>query len=615
MTSPDVAARAAARRPGRLRVGVVGAGRVGAVLGAALRLAGHDIVAVSAVSDLSRRRASALLPGVPLDEPDRIAQLADLLLLAVPDDVLPDLVSGLAAAGALRPGAFVVHTSGRYGTQVLAPAVAEGCLPMALHPVMAFTGTSVDLDRLRGISFGVSAPHTLRAAAETLVLEMGGEPVWIEESARPLYHAALAHGANHLAVLVTSAVDLLRAAGVEGGERMLGPLLSAALDNALRYGDRALTGPVARGDAGTVAAHLAALRAADPHVAEAYLALSRLTADRALAAGILAPDDGERLLDVLADGRGAAAATDDHPRSAPGRRPLLVRTVGELDDVRAGLTGSVALVPTMGALHEGHRALLRTARQNADHVVVSVFVNPLQFGPTEDFDRYPRDLDADLAICAADEVDVVFAPDGVEMYPQPPQVRVSPGPLGERFEGAVRPGHFEGVLTVVAKLFHLVRPELAVFGRKDAQQLALIRRMVADLNLPVRILDVPTVREADGLAASSRNRYLSDADRARAAAFPQALNAAARLAAEGGSPSELIERARRDLSAAVDAIDYLALVDAATFEEIDDARWGRFRGEALLIGAVRVGGTRLIDNMAVATPRQLAPRRKMRRNR
>lgn len=311
MTTLPAAARAATHRPGRLRVGVIGAGRVGAVLGAALRYAGHDVVGVSASSRASRRRADALLPGVPVARPDEIAPDVDLLLLAVPDDVLPGLVRGLAASDALSAGGFVVHTSGRYGVDVLEPATKRGSLPVALHPVMTFTGTAVDLDRLRGVCFGVTAPDVLRPAAETLVLEMGGEPVWIAEAARPLYHAALSYGANHLVTLVASAMDLLRASGVGDPQRLLGPLLSAALDNALRYGDRGLTGPVPRGDAGTLAVHRAVISAIDPQIAGVYTTLARLAADRALASGLLDPQDGERLLDVLGSDHIGDATEED----------------------------------------------------------------------------------------------------------------------------------------------------------------------------------------------------------------------------------------------------------------------------------------------------------------
>jgi predicted short-subunit dehydrogenase-like oxidoreductase (DUF2520 family) len=289
-------------RPARLAVGVVGTGRVGPALAAALRLAGHRPVAASGVSEASRRRAAALLPGVPLVEPAEVLARADLVLLTVPDDALPGLVAGLAETGAVRPGQLLAHTSGRYGAGVLEPALRAGALPMALHPAMTFTGTTVDVQRLEGCSFGVTAPQELRMAAEALVVEMGGEPEWIEESARPLYHAALAIGSNHLVTLVAQARELLAEAGVEHPGRMLGPLLGAALDNALRSGDLALTGPVSRGDAGTVAAHLAELRAHSPQTVAGYVAMARATADRALSNGMLKPELAEALLGVLADG-------------------------------------------------------------------------------------------------------------------------------------------------------------------------------------------------------------------------------------------------------------------------------------------------------------------------
>ncbi|MFH8589128.1 Rossmann-like and DUF2520 domain-containing protein [Streptomyces celluloflavus] len=288
-------------RPARLTVGVVGAGRVGPALAASLHLAGHRPVAVSGVSDASVRRAAELLPEVPLVPAAEVLARADLVLLTVPDDALADLVSGLAETGAVRPGQLLVHTSGRYGTSVLDPATRAGALPLALHPAMTFTGTSVDVQRLVGCSFGVTAPDELRMAAEALVIEMGGEPVWIAESARPLYHAALAIGANHLVTLVAQSMELLRTAGVEAPGRMLGPLLGAALDNALRSGDDALTGPVARGDAGTVAAHVAELRQHAPQSVAGYLAMARMTADRALAHGLLKPELAEDLLGVLAE--------------------------------------------------------------------------------------------------------------------------------------------------------------------------------------------------------------------------------------------------------------------------------------------------------------------------
>ncbi|GAA3253557.1 pantoate--beta-alanine ligase [Nonomuraea helvata] len=263
------------------------------------------------------------------------------------------------------------------------------------------------------------------------------------------------------------------------------------------------------------------------------------------------------------------------------------------DLVKARRGGEVALVPTMGALHEGHRSLIRQARARADQVVVSIFVNPLQFGPSEDFSRYPRTFDSDLDVCRAEGVDVVFHPDVEVMYASDRQVSVSAGHMGTIVEGAYRPGHFDGVLTVVLKLFNLVQPDLAVFGQKDAQQLALIRRMVADLDLPIEILGAPTVREPDGLALSSRNRYLSDDDRQVALALSRALRAgAAQL-----TPARIRAAAQEVLDAAGHGleVDYLALVDPATFADVDEA----YRGTAVLAVAAKVGTTRLIDNVTL----------------
>ncbi len=292
--------RSPADRPARLAVGVISAGRVGAVLGAALSRAGHRVDSVAAVSDASRKRAGLLLPGVAIKPPDAVAAAADLLLLAVPDDALASLASGLAATGAVRRGALVAHTSGAYGVGVLSPLTEAGALPLALHPVMTFAGTDVDLQRLDGAAWGVTSDDVLRPVAEALVIEMGGEPSFIAEQLRPLYHAGLAFAANHLVTLVTQAADLLAASGVEVPQRMLGPLLGAALDNALRSGDRALTGPVARGDSGTVATHVQTLSRHAPQTVEAYVALGRLTAERALASGLLDVEQAAALLDVLA---------------------------------------------------------------------------------------------------------------------------------------------------------------------------------------------------------------------------------------------------------------------------------------------------------------------------
>jgi pantoate--beta-alanine ligase len=275
----------------------------------------------------------------------------------------------------------------------------------------------------------------------------------------------------------------------------------------------------------------------------------------------------------------------------------LVTTQAELAAARAKLTGPVVLVPTMGALHAGHESLLRRAADIAGpsgSVVVSIFVNPRQFGPGEDLDRYPRTLDADLAMCAAAGVALVFAPAAAEVYPAEPQVTVDPGPLGRVLEGEFRPGFFGGVLTVVLKLFSLVRPDVAVFGQKDAQQLALVRQMSADFNLGVEVVPVPTFRDPDGLAASSRNQYLSPADRQLALALPAALQAGAARAADG--PEAVLAAARGCLGAQSLTFDYLVLRNVQTFQPVTDG----FSGQAVLLVAARVGTTRLIDNVLIS---------------
>ncbi len=273
----------------------------------------------------------------------------------------------------------------------------------------------------------------------------------------------------------------------------------------------------------------------------------------------------------------------------------VVHTRADLEAARAGRFGDTAVVMTMGALHDGHLALIQAARQAAKTVIVTIFVNPLQFGPTEDFSRYPRTLDQDLKLCEATDVDVVFAPAVEEVYPGgTPMVMVDPGPMGEVLEGAFRPGHFAGMLTVVNKLLNLTAPDVAFFGQKDAQQLALIRRMALDFNLPVEIVGVRTVREPDGLALSSRNRYLSGAERQTALALSRAL-------AEGATQptvTAVLAAARRVLDEAAHAdpplaLDYLALVDPGNFQEFRDD----YTGNAILAVAARVGTTRLIDNV------------------
>ncbi|MGH3260851.1 MAG: pantoate--beta-alanine ligase [Trebonia sp.] len=285
---------------------------------------------------------------------------------------------------------------------------------------------------------------------------------------------------------------------------------------------------------------------------------------------------------------------------------IVANTRADLNATRDKAGSPVVLVPTMGALHDGHRALLRRARELAGAqgtVVVSIFVNPLQFGPNEDLDSYPRTLDEDLSACEAEGVDLVFAPSVREMYPRQQLVGVDPGPTGEILEGEFRPGFFNGVLTVVLKLFSLVRPEVAVFGQKDAQQLLLVRRMADDFALGIEIEAVPIVRAADGLALSSRNKYLSPEERVVALALNRALSAGAAAATEG--PAAVLSAARASLASATGEhpaeppslrVQYVALVDARSYDFVRDDDLD-FRGAAVLAVAAKVGDTRLIDNV------------------
>jgi len=273
----------------------------------------------------------------------------------------------------------------------------------------------------------------------------------------------------------------------------------------------------------------------------------------------------------------------------------VVSTIAELREARRALRGSLGFVPTMGYLHEGHISLVRRARAENDHVAASIYVNPLQFGPREDLAAYPRDLPSDLAMLKEAGVDLVFTPTGAEMYPKGFDTVVEVGGVTATLEGALRPGHFKGVATVVTKLFNLVQPDRAYFGQKDAQQCAVIQKMADDLNMPLEVVICPTVRQPDGLAMSSRNTYLSEAERLAAPVIYRALSAAKQRYETGERDAEALRRLVRDLIATeplFTSVDYVSVADAGTLQELD-----RVDAPALLSLAVRLGRTRLIDNI------------------
>ena len=537
-----------------LPVVVVGPGRVGRTLAAALARTDPHLRLVGRHDDTATAVAAART-----------------VLLTVGDDALPVLVQALAAAGAFGPGQLVVHASGALGAAVLAPAVAAGALAAAVHPVLPFTGDpAADAAPLAGAAVGLTADGAAGSPARALVTAWGGDPdrvVDVAEVDRPAWHAAACVAANHAFAVITDGVQRLSRLGVADPAAVLAPVVRAAVRLALSAGPAAHTGPVARGDAGTVAGHLAvpAPRAS----VDAYRAVAPLLAGQVA---------------------GAAAGAPGAPR-----RPLRVaHTVAELDAALAVTARPRALVMTMGALHTGHLAHVARARDlvgPTGTVVLSIFVNPLQFGPTEDLATYPRTLDADLAAAAGAGVDVAFVPDVATVYPNgEPTVRIDPGPLGAELEGAARPGHFAGVLTVVSRVMRLVAPDVATFGEKDYQQLALVRAMVADLGPAVAVEAVPIVREPDGLAMSSRNVRLSAADRARASAVPRAVRAGVAAGPDGADA--VLSAVRGVLEGAGIAADSLVV-------RAPDLGPAPATGPARLVLAAPVGGVRLLDNAAL----------------
>ena len=445
----------------------------------------------------------------------------DLVLLCVPDRAIAQVAASIA------PGPWVAHVSGATPLGALDPHRRR----FGLHPLQTFTRAR-GAEQLDGAYAAVTAESDeAREAAFELARLLGLSAFVLDDTRRVLYHAGAAVASNYLVTLRRAAGRLLEQA--EAPPEALDPLMRRTIENGFE-----LTGPIARGDWETVDAHEQAIAGAAPALLSAYRELARTTA-------------------LLADAGAPFTVT---------------RTVAETREALRRRGGTVGLVPTMGALHEGHRALLRAARAECDTVVMSLFVNPAQFGDAADLARYPHDEEQDLAIAQEEGVDLVFAPSADELYPSGYQTWVDVEELGAVLEGEHRPGHFRGVATVCLKLFTIVQPDRVYFGQKDAQQVAVLRRLIRDLHLEQELRVVPTVRDPDGLALSSRNALLSAEERDRALALPRAL--ATR------DPS----RARELLAADGLAVDY---VEVADFDP------------PVLAAAVRVGDTRLIDNVVL----------------
>ena len=482
-------------------VAIVGAGRVGGALARA-----------AAAASVTVRVAGR-------DDALEACREAEAAVLAVPDAAIAEVAETVAAA--VPPLRLVGHTSGATGLEALASCAAAGAATFSVHPLQTVPGPDSDLT---GAPCAVSGSD---AAAEEfargLAERLGMRPFTVPEEHRAAYHAAASIASNFLVALEESASELLARTGVAEARELLAPLVLRTAANWAESGSAALTGPIARGDEATVERHRAAIAELAPELTELYEALAERT--RELARG----DAMTRVVRTKAELRDALA---------PARREGSV----------------VGLVPTMGFLHEGHLALLRAARERADVVVMSLFVNPAQFRPGEDLDAYPRDEARDLALAEAESVDLVFAPDVAEVYPQGFATSVEVAGLTDVLDGD--PGrrgaeHFRGVTTVVAKLFNVVAPDLAYFGQKDAQQALVIKRMAADLDYAVEVVVLPTVREGDGLAMSSRNAYLTAEERKRASALNRALRRVEAAVAGGEtSAAEVLAAAREELAAA-----------------------------------------------------------------
>ena len=544
------------------RLAIVGRGRVGGSLaGAALR-AGLDFVLAGRDDALEECRN------------------CEAALLCVPDDQIAGACRSLTET--TPPLRFVGHVSGATGLDALAAAGARGAATFSLHPLQSVPDSGADL---AGVPCAVAGSN---AEAERLARDLAARlemrAFSVPEEARAAYHAAASIASNFLVALEQSAVSVLQAAGIANARELLSPLVLRTAANWSERGGRALTGPIARGDEATIARHREALRELTPELLPLYEALAARTA---------------RLAPKTQTSRASSGLRGNAAGSA-----RVVRTVSELRsalDPRRGRGLSIGLVPTMGYLHEGHLSLLRAARERCDVVVMSLFVNPTQFAPGEDLERYPRDEARDLTLAGGAGVDLVYAPADADVYPRGFVTGVEVGGELTRVlcgdEDRRGPAHFRGVTTVVAKLLNSVEPDVVYFGQKDAQQAVVIGRMVRDLDFRARVEVLPTVREPDGLALSSRNAYLSAVDRERAAALHRSLAAAERAVASGEtSTAGALAVARAELAGAGIEPEYLEARDA---EELTPVK--SFNGRAVLVAvAAHVGEARLIDNVVIA---------------
>jgi pantoate--beta-alanine ligase len=506
------------------------------------------------------------------------------VLLCVPDGEIADAA---AARTPGRDGVLVGHSARAPRLAVLAPHEAFSLHPLMTVPAGAdptvFAGAGCAID-------GTTARALSAAAALATALRM--QPTRVGDEDRAAYHAAASIASNFLVTIEGAAERLAATAGVD--REKLAPLVRAAVENwAERGAEQALTGPIARGDDETVARQRAAIAARTPDLVPLFDALVAATRDLAAAAR-------DARGEAARDARGGAAG--DARGEAPHHARRAMKTLRTVAEMRAYVAQAraagrrIALVPTMGAFHAGHHALMRAAREAADEVVVWLFVNPTQFNEQRDLAAYPRDEGKDAAEAAALGVDALFAPAVEEVYPPGFATTVHVEGLSDVLEGAVRGvSHFTGVCTVVTKMLNMVTPDLAFFGQKDAQQVAVLRRMVADLDIPVQLVVIPTVREPDGLALSSRNVHLAPEDRRRAVALARGLKAAETTIAHGERDAAAIAARAR---AAMDDVEpeYLALVDPDSFQPVTNVN-----GRVLVAVAARVGDTRLIDNTIITT--------------